>query len=658
MIRIFLIITIALFGCKTTSSINISKNGGAHSNDVLFTTNNETVTAQEFEYVYNKNNFNNDSAYYRSDIRQYLDLYINFKLKIQEAKQRGMDTTKAFIEEFNTYYEQLKKPYLTENKVTDRLVKEAYDRFDTEIRAAHILIKINNGENPEDTLAAYNKAIEARNKILKGEKFNDIANQYSQDPSVSVNNGDLGYFTSFQMVYPFESGAYKTEVGKISMPVRTRFGYHIIKVKDKRPSSGKVQVAHIMLRVKGDTLVTRNKIFEIYDQVKGGVPWEELVKQYSDDVNSKNTNGIIRPFSVGQMPISFQEAAFDLQNEGDISDPIKTQYGWHIIKLINKVPLESFEEMEPTIKSRISKDSRAQLNQKVLVQRLKKENGFEENQVNKDYVISKADSSLIKGNWTYSELNRNKDILFKVAGEKYTIESFINYVKQKQKASSYAPSHYLTLLYEEYQSVKIIDYEENHLADKYIDFRMIVKEYKEGILLFQLMEEEVWNKAVEDTVGLKNFYVNNSKNYQWGERLNANIYSSTKVIIDQIEKAIEKKDSLFLSKENLYKKYNSGASLTLQTDSGIFEKGSKEVLDQCVWQVGIQRSTFAGKEHLVWIKDVMGPQPKKFNETKGSVISDYQDKLEKEWLVKLKSKYTVLVNDEVLNKVYKSLNAK
>jgi peptidyl-prolyl cis-trans isomerase SurA len=298
------------------------------------------------------------------------------------------------------------------------------------------------------------------------------------------------------------------------------------------------------------------------------------------------------------------------------------------------------------------------MNQKVLIQRLKKENGFEENQANKDYIINKADSSLIKGNWAYTELNRHNDVLFKVANEKYNVGSFINYVKQKQKVSSYSPSHYLTLLYDDYQSGKIIEYEENHLADKYIDFKMIVNEYKEGILLFQLMEEEVWNKAVEDTVGLKNFYVNNGENYQWGERVNANIYSSTNIIIDQIEKAIEKKDSLFLSKENLYKKYNSGASLTLQTDSGIFEEGAKEVLDQSNWKVGVQRLSFAGKEHLVWIKEVLDSQPKKFNETKGAVISDYQEKLEKEWLIKLKSKYTVLVNDEVLNKVYKSLNAK
>lgn len=649
MLRKLLFIFLLLAGCKSTNVVD-SVNLDNSDQQILFTVNGEGVTAEEFKYVYSKNNINNDSAFTKTDIKEYLDLYVNFKLKIQEAESRGMDKSKAFVDEFNGYKEQLKKPYLTENKVTERLVSEAYDRFKYEVRASHILINVK-----EDTLDAYNKIVEIKKQVDKGASFENLAKQYSQDPSVKVNGGDLGYFTSFQMVYPFESAAYQTNVGEVSAPTRTQFGYHLVKVKDRRPANGKVQVAHIMLRATSDTTAVRNKIFEIYDQVKGGVEWAELVKLYSEDVNSRNTDGVLRAFSVGQMPLEFQEASFALAEPGEISDPVKTQYGWHIIKLINREPIEPFEQMEASIKSRISRDARAQLNEIALINRLKKENGFSEHAENKRIALSITDSTLLRGNWEYTSSAQDNLVLFKVADKGHLLNDFATYIKENQKPTNNELKHYTSQLYNDFQKSKIIAYEEDHLAEKYFDYKMIVKEYREGILLFNLMENEVWNRAVEDTVGLEAFYQSRKDNYKWDERAKASIYSASEKILQEISNAIEKEDSVFLTKQSLYKKYNSGSNLILQSESGIFERGVKEVLDLAEWKVGIQKLEFGGKSHLVWIQEILPPQIKTLQETKGAVISDYQEVLEKNWLVKLKEKYSVSMNNEVLNYVYESL---
>lgn len=648
MLRNFLFIFVLLAGCKSTSMVDSAK--GISDDQVLFRVNGDDITAKEFKHVYSKNNINNDSAFTKSDIKDYLDLYVNFKLKIQEAQSRGMDTSKTFLDEFSTYKEQLKKPYLTENKVTERLVKEAYDRFKYEVRAAHILINAK-----EDTLDAYNKVTAIKSQLDKGVEFEELAKQYSQDPSVKVNGGDLGYFTSFQMVYPFESAAYNTQVGEVSDPVRTKFGYHLVKVKDRRPANGKVQVAHIMLRAMSDTTAVRNKIFEIYDQANGGVEWNELVKLYSEDINSRNTNGVLRAFSVGQMPLEFQEAAFALTEQGQISDPVKTQYGWHIIKLINREPIETFEEMESSIRSRISRDSRAQLNEIALINRLKKENGFKENAENKNIALSITDSTLLTGKWQYIPSTQENLEIFSVAGESHSIKEFADYIESNQKRVTNSLKQYTLDLYNDFQKKEIINYEEEHLSEKYFDYKMIEQEYREGILLFNLMEEEVWNKAVEDTTGLEKFYQENKENYKWGERASASLYSANDKILSEVSLAIQRGDSLFLSKQSLYKKYNSGSNLTLQSESGIFEHGVKEVLDLAEWKVGVQKLEFGGKSHLVWIKEILPPQIKTLQETKGAVISDYQEVLEKKWLIKLKEKYSVSLNDDVLNNVYESL---
>ena len=488
--KYFILFLCLIFSCKA------SKNNSTE-NVSLLTIDDASVPVEEFIYVYSKNNFNNDSAFNEQDIKDYLDLYVNFKLKVREAEESGIHETEAFKEELEGYRKQLAKPYLTEGGVTDELVKEAYERLKTEINAAHILMSLPSEAEPEDTLAVYKKLMEIRARALKGEDFGKLAKAHSNDPSANVNGGDLGYFTALQMVYPFEDAAYKTEEGAISYPVRTRFGYHILLIKDKRPSQGRVKVSHIMVRATQgisaeDSIAARNEIYEIYKQLQTGADWFEMANQYSDDISSKSSGGALPWFSTGNMIPEFEAVAFSLDKPGAFSEPLKTVYGWHIIKLDEKQGLESFEVLEPTLKMKVTKDSRAELNKVALIKRLKVENNFQKFDEVVGAATSEIDSTLVLGKWSYSSENQLLgESLFSINNESYPVKDFYDYVAENQRQQqNLTASQYIKMLYEQFEESALIAYEEAHLADKYEDYRMLLKEYRDGILLFELMDKK------------------------------------------------------------------------------------------------------------------------------------------------------------------------
>ena len=648
------LLALVIVSCKSPGTGKVSQNQG----NLLFRTGGTPVYTDEFAYVYKKNNFNNDSAFHRTDVQEYLDLFINFKLKIKEAQQLGMDTTASFVSEFNTYKSQLTKPYLSESGVTEKLKKEAYERYKQEVKASHILIRVAKEAAPSDTLTAYNKALEIREKAVGGEDFSALAKTYSEDPSAKTNGGDLGYFTSMQMVYPFEDAAYKTNIGDISMPVRTRFGYHIIKVLGKRPSRGKVEVSHIMIRAterssKEDATAARDKIFEIHEQLVGGAEWNYLCEQFSEDLNTKSKGGKLSPFGTGAMPKEFEEASFALAEVGEISDPFTTAYGWHIVKLESQKGLAPYEEMEPTIKSAINRDARASLNKKALIKRLKKENPFQSDKESLKMAMGYADSTLIKGEWKYNEDSQdlNKTV-FSISDKKYSVKDFFDYVIANQASKpSYNPEYYMSELYKQFEEESVIGYEEEHLAEKYVDYRMLLKEYKEGILLFQLMDEKVWSKAVKDTTGLKTYYETNKGKYQWKERAKATIYNaSSQDVINRLKKVLDEADTI-VSKRDLQQTFNADKALTLDIQEGKFEKGKNAALEKVSWAPGTYTVMNGERVNYVVIEEILSVAPKKLDEIKGEVISDYQNHLEKKWIQNLKVKYPVEVNQKELQKM-------
>jgi peptidyl-prolyl cis-trans isomerase SurA len=501
------------------------------------------IYTKDFNYLYNKNYANSDSAYTEKSLRDYITLYTNFKLKVADAISQKLDSTDEFITEFKGYRKQLAAPYLTDKKVTEDLVRQAYDRMKEEVRASHILVKTGLADSPADTLKAYNKIMEYRKRVLAGEDFGTLAAQYSDDPSAKENKGDLGYFTSLQMVYEFENAAYNSKVGEVSMPIRTQFGYHIIKLIDRRVSQGSVKVAHIMIRANENMSAEErqnafNRITEIAERLKKGEVWAVLCKQFSEDGGSASNAGELPWFSSGSMIESFANAAFALQTPGQISEPIQTPYGWHLINLIEKKSLEPFDKLEPTIRQRISRDSRSQLTQKAFIDRIKTENKFTEYTKNKQILFKSFDSTLVRGVWQPNEKSMDmRKPLFSIAGNDYPIIDFVNYITRKQVAQPIetSVSFYAASLYNQFVEQTMIAYQEAHLEEKHEDFRQLVNEYRDGILLFKVMEDNVWNRAIKDTVALSAYFVANRNKYMWKERANAVILNAASMsILDSI----------------------------------------------------------------------------------------------------------------------------
>ena len=474
--------------CLIAFSCSITKPGGI-SEKTLMTLAGDTITADEFIYLYEKNNFNNDSMYSEADVDSYFELFENFKLKVKAAKAAGIDTLSSFKSEYKTYKDQLVQPLMAENKENDRLTKEAYEHMKYEIDAAHIMVSLKPDALPEDTLIAYNKIASILDSAKSGMDFEELAYQYSEDPSAKSNKGRLGYFTAFQMVYSFENAAYNTPVDSVSGIIRSQYGYHILKVLDRRPYSGKVKVSHIMLlKGSGSESFLRNKIFEIHEQAIGGADWNELCRKYSEDERTKDTGGALPFLSLRQInDPAFEAVAFNLQAPGQISDPVQSQFGWHIIRLEEKVGLESFEQLQESIKQQVSKDDRSKLSHKVVIQRLKQSTHFLEDSLVKHQFLQYADSSLLQGKWSpIIPDSLRKCVLYTIKGKPIYISETIDFVlKNQRRRSGLSPADYLNELIDKNIENSLIAAEEEQLLASNRDVRMLLTEYYEGILLMR-----------------------------------------------------------------------------------------------------------------------------------------------------------------------------
>jgi len=491
------------------------------------------VRLSEFQYAYEKNIQDQRAAYTRKSLEEYIKLLVNFKLKVNQALDEGYDKEADFGNELDMYRKQLAKPYLSDREASEKLVKEAYQRLKEEINASHILIELSPSTQAEDTAAAYKKIQAIRQKAIKGEDFGKLAQEFSQDPSAKQNQGNLGYFTALQMIYDFENNAYNTKIGQISPIFRTSYGYHILKVHERRPSKGSVKVAHILVRydkaiTKEDSAAAKQKVEKIRESLQKGEDWFKLCNEFSEDISTKTNGGELDWFSAGNMIPSFENAAFKLDKVGDVSNAVQTPYGWHLLKLIARKPLESFEQLEPILKQKISKDARSQIDQKRFLERIKKENKFLESPDTEQLVFSDISQSLLNGSWAFNRAadNLSKN-LFGIGERKYSLKDFYEYLEKAQRPQNAQTSlkKYAKSLYDNFVTMSLISFEENQLSQKYPDYRMLVDEYKEGILLFKVMEKNVWTKAFSDEKELQVFFDKNKSSYQWKERAKVSIFS-------------------------------------------------------------------------------------------------------------------------------------
>lgn len=625
----------------------------AEEDPVLLTIDNTEVTKSEFETIFRKNN--RDSVITRADLDEYVELFVNFKLKVQEAEEMGMDTIAQFKRELSGYREQLARPYLVDKSMTDSLVHEAYNRLQTEVRASHLLIKLPPDPTPDDTLAAYNKIMKIKNEIKDDpENFVKYARKYSEDPSVKSNGGDLGYFTALQMVYPFETLAYNTPVGKIGGPVRTQFGYHLIKVTDKRDARGKVRVAHIMIRTEeGDPEEVKTRMKqradEVYRRLQNGEDFAELAKKFSDDRSSAGRGGELPTFGAGKMVPEFEDAAFAIENVGDITEPVKSPYGWHIIKLIEKIPLQSYDEMKKDLQIRVNKDGRSNVSRESFIAKRKKEYNFTEDKRQLKPFTNELDSTYFTGKWEPSKkLKSMNKVIFTLDGKDYTQSDFLAYMQKRMRPRRQAKSiaQLVNDSYSNWVESSVMDYEDSRLEEKYPKFRALINEYRDGILLFDLTDQKVWSKAVKDSAGLHAYYNNHIKDFMWNERAAYDIYTvSTEKEGKKVMKMLRKGKN----QDEIREALNEKSELSVKVESGLKEREVKPVLEKVDWAPGVY-GVLDNKGQLVVvdIKEIREAEPKDFDEARGLITAAYQNKLEDDWVNKLRSNHSIHINRDVL----------
>ncbi len=623
---------------------------------LVFTFGTDTVFKSEFERIYSKNNDVKTKTPSEKEIKEYLDLYIKFKLKVKEAYQLRMDTNESFITELAGYRKQLAMPYLVDNEVTDKLIEEAYNRTLEEVNVSHILISCGKDDLPKDTIMAFKKISEIRKQIMEGKvSFDSAAYHKSEDPSAKSNLGLLGYFGAFQMIYPFENMAYNTSKGSVSEVFRTQFGYHILKVNDRRKSQGEIKVAHLMIRFNNDKEIAgaKEKIDAIYAKLQKGENFEDLVSQFSEDYSTKPNKGEMTWFkSTGQLPTAFKEAAFALANIGDYTAPVLTDFGWHIIKKLDIKPVAPLSEQKENLKYKVSRDDRSQISSKVVLERLKKENNFLQKDKEIDKFVLTVDTSVLHGNWKPSDLSKSNKVLFTIADQKYTYDDFSTYIVNFQSAKKTDNVAFVVKeLYTGYIEKMNFAYEEDHLEEKHVDFKNLMKEYRDGILLFELTDKMVWSKSVEDTLGLQAFYENNKSKYMWAQRADAAIFACSDAKVAKAVKKMVKKNP---SDQDIYKKINAKNPLAVTITRGKFEKGQNEMVDKVEWKEGVADLPPSGeKVTFVKIYKIIEPTPKQLNEIMGMATSDYQNYLEDSWIKTLKQKYPVNVNSTAINFLFR-----
>ncbi len=672
----------------------------------VFSIDKEKVYADEFERQYLKNINLKEDAVTAKDIQNYLDLYIKFKLKVQDAKDAGLDTATAYVQELQMYRDQLARNYLYDRSVTDALVKEAYDRMQSEVKVSHILIMCSPDASEADQKKALDK-IEGIHRMLmrnpSAMNFADIARTESEDVGTKSAGGDLGWMTALQVVYEFENQAYNTPVGGISPVFKTEFGYHILMVTDKRTNRGDIKVNHILVRVmnkdESSDTEARKKIDEIVLNINSGKEtFENMARTYSEDYNSRYNGGAMDYINVTQFVGDvdrqyWADQAFSLKKDGDITAPFRTNYGWHLLQRVNLRPLRSFEdkEMRSILKMDVQKNQRSQISVDSLVVKIKKENGFKLNNAAVEAVIQYLDSNFMKGKFdestmpemhkvtkvdgkkkTNTEYNLRKMEVFHLGDDSYSVADLFTNFTYNTKPVLGTKKEGVERILNAWIDKTCVEYQNDHLEEKSVEFRDIYQEYKEGILMFNRMQQLVWDRANNDTVGLKAYFAQHQGEYNWGNRFDIAVYfcndaKMMKTVAKQVKKGI--------SADSLRRQHTKQNILDFSYRAGKFEKSDtflfspspilKSLFDDLnaekpkynkpgIYQVGQVGGDFV----VVKVNAFLPAGPKTLDETRGPVASRYQEQLEREWIESLKVRYAVTVNESAMKAIEAKLVTK
>ena len=632
----------------------------------LFSINGKQVQEEEFLYVLSKNTAPSEDANPLSaaEFEENFQLFINYKLKVTEAEALGYHESEEFIQEFGSFREDLRKPYLLENEVQEGELQKAYSRMKEMVKVSHILLSFPPNANLDDSLTVLRMAQRIRSEANQGSDFNQLAITHSQDPSVENNRGNLGFFTAMQMVYPFEAAAYNLQVGEVSEPVLTDYGYHILKLEDRRPNPGEIRVSHLLVRTNPEDSLSedraRRKIADIYEQLlKDDSSWEEIVSAFSEDPGTRQSGGLLPWFGVGSIVPEFEQAAFSLQEIGEISNPVKTPFGYHIIRLEEFKPIAPYDELEQTLKSRILRDSRSTLiRSQVTAMQMAKYDAEENSGLFPLLSESfKNDSNQLQENLE-EQLEQSgiwNEWVLRIGSDTLRVLDFYQYLQQETISVKANKQKSFESWMEGFMEAQLKEAEERDLINNNKDYRLLVQEFREGILLFNLMNDLVWQKAIIDSAGQRTYYQEHLDRYQWKERVPSLVIKITQPNEVEIEN---------LRNYLLGKAYEKGMEKTLQatylerfpllftSEDCLVEISENSLFQDLDFTKTFHEKTVNGIRYIILTGARLPQGPKTFEETRGKVIQDYQAYLDETLIKHLKEKYIVKINEGEKNRIY------
>lgn len=644
--------------------------------DVVLEVAGEKILKDDFVKMFKKNSSSTDGSISQEELDEYLELFINYKMKLSQARELGLDTLKSYKDETRQYRQQMVAPYLNDATVSRQLVEEAYARLQEIVSASHILINIPANATPKDTLAAYNKALDIRTRLLNGEDFATLAKQFSDDPSakdridektkgiIPGTGGALGYFTSMSMIYPFETACYSMKVGDISMPVRTRFGYHIIKLVDRVPAfCSSMDIAHIWVSFgKHSEEECKELINKAWNELNEGQSYVDVVKKYSDDSYSVNNGGLLKNQTISSLPPEYI-AVLKGTKLMEYSKPFQSSIGWHIVKPMLYKPVPSFEEQRASIESRIAKDERSYKTIESFAEKAKKEYGFTEQRELVSEIIGIVNDSVFEGHWVIpSDFNNNEE-LFRIGDYSFTVLDFVKKIEstQTKQTPTYIPD-YVWQIYDDAVLEQVVKYADSRLEEKHPELKSMIDEFNNGILIFAITDKMVWNQSIADTAGLREYFLENKAKYNWEQRADVTVWNlNTDVEVSKIEKLLKKAVRKGWNDETIKTKLAKKLKIKEDIDKNItykwnkYEKGDNKIIDALCWSDATQQDgtvryyegSNSNKRVFVILNSWLEVSPKELEDCKGLVTSDYQLFLEKKWIESLREKYSYKVNQEV-----------
>lgn len=597
----------------------------------------------------------------RKEFEENFESFLNYKLKVIEAESIKLDQMEEFNLEFSSIKESLIAPYLIKNSIEEGEVKKVYARLQEIVRAKHILFQFPPNPKKEDSIAVLQLALKVKAELENGGDFSALAANYSDDPSAKVNKGDLGYFTGLQMVQQFEEAAYTLPVGSISDPILTDFGYHIIQVSGRQANPGEVQVSHILVRFDSENPSqeenARRKISDIYAEIqKESTIWEEIVQTYSEDFGTKSAGGVLPWFGVGTMIPEFEVAGFSLTEIGEVSPPIKTAYGYHILRLEGKRGLQPYEEVEQSIRSKILRNSKTGMIQSQVVAIQKSRFGFQENELGISTVAGAVTATdILSFGAAIQEKKLGGTVLFKVNTSSYTAGDLVNFMQTKELTPK-GTGTFFELWLDKFTEATLAKTEEVDLEKNNKAYQMLLKEYRDGILLFSLTNQEVWQKGLNDSLGQQAFFEKNAQKYQWKGRVQAYL---TKVNdaskLENARKFLQNKGFDTDSFAAFEADYRSNYPDAYATESGTFEYEAHPILSKVDLNTPYQELVIEGTSYVLVVGKVYPPGPRKFEEARGLIIRDYQEFLDQALTKRLKEKYPIQINAGVKEKTFEAL---